>query len=42
MDRNHDGDLSPQEFVGPLSAFNKLDTDHDRLIDREEAEAAGK
>jgi Ca2+-binding EF-hand superfamily protein len=42
MDRNHDGDLSPQEFVGPLSAFDKLDTDHDRLVDREEAEAAGK
>ena len=42
MDRNNDGDLSPQEFVGPAEAFKKLDTDGDGLIDREEAEAAGK
>jgi Ca2+-binding EF-hand superfamily protein len=42
MDRNNDGDLSPHEFVGPLEAFQKLDANHDGLIDREEAEAAGK
>lgn len=39
MDRNNDGDLSLREFVGPLEAFRKLDTDGDGLIDREEAEA---
>jgi Ca2+-binding EF-hand superfamily protein len=42
MDRNNDGDLSPREFVGPLDAFQKIDTDGDGLIDRDEAEAAGK
>src|SRR5262249_15224917 len=42
MDRNNDGDLSPHEFVGPLAAFQKLDTNHDGLVDRDEAEAAGK
>jgi Ca2+-binding EF-hand superfamily protein len=42
MDRNNDGDLSPHEFVGPLSAFEKLDANHDGLVDREEAEAAEK
>ncbi len=42
MDRNNDGDLSPQEFVGPLEAFQKLDANHDGLIDKDEAEAAGK
>lgn len=41
MDRNNDGDLSPQEFIGPLSAFQKLDTNGDSLVDRDEAEAAG-
>jgi Ca2+-binding EF-hand superfamily protein len=41
MDRNNDGDLSPQEFIGPPSAFQKLDTNGDSLLDREEAEAAG-
>ena len=40
MDRNNDGDLSPHEFVGPLEAFEALDTDHDGFIDRQEAEAA--
>ncbi|HEX3725303.1 MAG TPA: hypothetical protein VHV08_03635 [Pirellulales bacterium] len=40
MDRNNDGDLSPHEFVGSLEAFSKLDTDHDGLIDRQEAESA--
>ncbi|MBI3839420.1 MAG: hypothetical protein HY288_15990 [Planctomycetia bacterium] len=42
MDRNNDGDLSPQEFVGPLEAFQKLDANRDGLIDKDEAEAASK
>ena len=42
MDRNNDGDLSVHEFVGPLEAFRKLDTNGDGFIDRSEAEAAGK
>ncbi len=42
MDRNNDGDLSPHEFLGPRAAFDKLDANHDGLVDREEAEAAGK
>ncbi len=42
MDRNNDGDVSPHEFVGPLEAFKKLDANHDGLVDRDEAEAAGK
>ncbi len=40
FDRNNDGDVSPQEFIGPLATFRKLDTNGDGLIDREEAEAA--
>jgi Ca2+-binding EF-hand superfamily protein len=42
MDRNNDGDLSPREFIGPRSAFQKLDANGDGLIDRDEAEAAAK
>ena len=42
MDRNNDGDLSPHEFLGPRAAFDKLDANRDGLVDREEAEAAGK
>jgi Ca2+-binding EF-hand superfamily protein len=42
MDRNNDGDLSPREFLGPRAAFERLDADHDGLIDRPEAEAADK
>jgi Ca2+-binding EF-hand superfamily protein len=42
MDRNNDGDLGPNEFVGPRAAFDKLDTDGDGLVDRAEAEAADK
>jgi Ca2+-binding EF-hand superfamily protein len=42
MDRNNDGDLAPNEFVGPLAAFERLDADGDGLIDTSEAEAAGK
>jgi Ca2+-binding EF-hand superfamily protein len=41
MDRNHDGDLSPREFLGPREAFLRLDADGDGLIDAREATAAG-
>jgi Ca2+-binding EF-hand superfamily protein len=41
MDRNHDGDLSPHEFLGPRDEFRRLDTDGDGLIDAREASAAG-
>jgi EF hand len=39
MDRNHDGDLSPREFLGPFDAFERLDADRDGLIDAREATA---
>jgi hypothetical protein len=42
MDRNNDGDLGPNEFVGPRPAFDRLDSDGDGLINRVEAEAADK
>jgi Ca2+-binding EF-hand superfamily protein len=37
MDVNHDGDLSPREFVGTSAAFRRLDRDGDGLIDADEA-----
>jgi Ca2+-binding EF-hand superfamily protein len=37
MDRNHDGDLSPREFLGPRAAFQRLDANGDGLIDAGEA-----
>ncbi len=37
MDRNRDGDISRREFLGPRAAFERLDADHDGLIDAEEA-----
>ncbi len=40
MDRNHDGDLSPREFLGPREDFDRLDQNHDGLIDSREAESA--
>jgi Ca2+-binding EF-hand superfamily protein len=40
MDRNHDGDLSPREFLGPRAEFLRLDADLDGLIDAREATAA--
>ena len=40
MDRNRDGDVSLREFLGPLAAFKKLDTDSDGLISAAEAEKA--
>ncbi len=39
MDRNHDGDLSQREFLGSREDFERLDTNHDRLIDTNEAKA---
>ena len=42
MDRNHDGDLSPREFLGSREDFDRLDANHDGLIDAKEAEQAGK
>jgi Ca2+-binding EF-hand superfamily protein len=41
MDRNHDGDVSPREFLGPRAEFDKLDADRDGLLDLREATATG-
>jgi Ca2+-binding EF-hand superfamily protein len=40
MDRNHDGDVSRREFLGPRAQFDRLDRDNDGLIDPDEAKAA--
>ncbi len=37
MDRNRDGDLTWDEFLGPREVFHKIDTDRDNLIDEAEA-----
>jgi Ca2+-binding EF-hand superfamily protein len=37
MDRNHDGDVSPREFMGSPAAFSRIDTNHDGLISPKEA-----
>jgi Ca2+-binding EF-hand superfamily protein len=37
MDRNHDGDVSPGEFLGTPDDFRRLDADADGLIDPSEA-----
>ena len=37
MDRNHDGDVSSREFLGPRDEFHRLDADGDGLIDATEA-----
>ena len=39
MDRNHDGDVSRREFLGPRDQFDRLDRDKDGLIDPDEAPA---
>ena len=41
MDRNHDGDVSRREFLGPRDQFDRLDRDNDGLIDADEASKAG-
>jgi Ca2+-binding EF-hand superfamily protein len=40
MDRNGDGVVSPQEFVGPPEAFRKLDLNGDGVITADEAARA--
>jgi hypothetical protein len=40
-DRNGDGDLSFDEFLGSVQKFDELDADNDDLIDHREAESAG-
>ncbi|HET6573852.1 MAG TPA: EF-hand domain-containing protein [Fimbriiglobus sp.] len=40
MDRNLDGDLTWKEFLGPRHVFEELDSDHDLLIDPNEAAKA--
>jgi len=38
MDKNGDGDISRREFLGTRAAFDRLDVNHDGLIDATEAE----
>jgi Ca2+-binding EF-hand superfamily protein len=40
MDRNGDGAVSRQEFIGASAVFQRLDSDRDGLLDAEEAEAS--
>jgi Ca2+-binding EF-hand superfamily protein len=40
MDRNNDGDLTWNEFLGPREVFHKLDVDQDGMIDPQEAAKA--
>ena len=40
MDRNNDGDLIFDEFLGPLWVFDELDLDRDELLDPQEATKA--
>ncbi|WP_372896597.1 hypothetical protein [Stieleria sp.] len=42
MDRNGDGDLTWDEFLGPRDVFHQLDQDQDHLIDKTEASNADK
>jgi hypothetical protein len=37
MDRNNDGDLTWNEFLGPRYVYHELDADHDDLLDPAEA-----
>jgi hypothetical protein len=40
MDRNNDGDLTWNEFLGPREVFHQLDIDLDSLLDPQEAAKA--
>jgi Ca2+-binding EF-hand superfamily protein len=40
MDRNHDGDVSRREFLGPRDQFDRLDRDQNGLIDPDEARSS--
>lgn len=40
MDRNGDGDVTLREFLGTSDQFDRLDADHDGLVDPQEAAAA--
>ena len=40
MDRNNDGDLTWNEFLGPREVFHQLDGDADSLVDPQEATKA--
>jgi Ca2+-binding EF-hand superfamily protein len=40
MDRNNDGDLTWNEFLGPRDVFHRIDKDGDGLIDPQEAAEA--
>ncbi|HEV3303609.1 MAG TPA: hypothetical protein VG055_28415 [Planctomycetaceae bacterium] len=42
MDRDHDGEVSLREFLGPLSVFRRLDTNGDGRLDVHEAQSAQK
>ena len=42
MDRNGDGDLTWDEFLGPRDVFHRIDIDHDDLIDEHEATQTSK
>ncbi|MCC9604014.1 hypothetical protein LOC67_25965 [Stieleria sp. JC731] len=42
MDRNSDGDLTWDEFLGSRETFHQLDKDQDNLIDQNEATLASK
>ena len=41
-DRNEDGDLTWDEFMGPRAIFDQLDRDHDGLIDKERSVESGR
>lgn len=38
MDRNHDGDLSRNEFLGTTKQFQQLDSDSDGLVSKKESQ----
>ena len=40
MDRNQDGEVTRREFLGPLSSFDRLDHDHNGVLDAGEATLA--